>query len=522
MVVIGAGVGGLYALYRLRELGFRVQTYEEADGIGGTWYWNRYPGCRFDTESPVYSYSFSDELLQEWDWTEMYSAQPDNERYLNYVADKFDLRRDIALGARVESLVYDEARDHWVISLGDGRLSTARFVMAAVGLLSTHYTPDLPGLDDFDGVWVHTGRWPKEGIDLFGKRVAVIGTGATGVQVVPEVAKVASRVVVFQRTATYCAPLKNRPIKAEEMRGIKADYRELFRICAENGTGRYPARHPRSAYDFTKEERLAYYDERWQLGHIGVTTMLFREVFEPGPINDEFSEWFKDKIREQVEDPTVAEKLVPDHRYGSRRVPGETDYYRAFNRDNVQLVSLREDPIERITGTGIQTRDDIFEFDVIIFATGWDVITGPLLAMDMRGIGGLPLKEKFAHGFRHVMQIMCAGFPNLFLVSGSIAGSYTRSIEPIVDWLGDMICFAHAQGVRRIQPTAEAEEAWMKHVVESGSKTLIGQSDSYWTGANIPGKPRVLLTASPFEGELGMRKRRAESAANGYPEFELS
>jgi cation diffusion facilitator CzcD-associated flavoprotein CzcO len=524
VVVIGAGVMGLYALYRLRELGFRVRVYEEAEGVGGTWYWNRYPGCRFDTYSPVYSYSFSTELLQEWDWKETYSAQPDNECYLNFVADKLDLRRDIQLSTRVVSLAFDEEQHRWNVGLAGGHASTARFVIAAVGELSSPYLPNVPGLETFGGVRVHTGRWPKEGIALAGKRVAVIGTGSTGVQVVPEVAKVASQLVVFQRSATYCGPLRNRPIDAAEMRQIKASYPDLFCRQAErvNGVNLYPP-HPCSAFDFSKEERIAFYEKIWaEDGRIGFQK-LYREYSEPGPINDEFSEWFKDKIREQVNDPVVAEKLVPnDHTYGMRRPPSESGYYEAFNRDNVTLVSLKEDPIECLTAAGIKTRHAEYEFDVIIFATGWDVVTGSLLGIDIRGEHGVSLKDKFADGLRVYLHLMSAGFPNLYLVNAATTGGFMRSMEALIDWVGEMIYHAVGSGVTRVVPTDEAEESWMRYAIEKTSEGMIDKSGhSPLLGGNIPGQasvPRALI----FESERAIRARRAKIAANGYSGFELS
>lgn len=519
VVVIGAGIAGIYALYRLRELGLRVRAFEEADGVGGTWYWNGYPGCRFDIQSREYSYSFSRELLEEWDWSELYTAQPENERYCNFVVDKLDLRRDIQLGTRVTSLTWDGGRSHWTVGLADGTSTTAQFVVGAIGDFSREYVPSYPGFDDYQGVWAHTSRWPREGIELEGKRVGVIGTGSTGVQVIQEVAKIASQLVVFQRTATYCLPLRNRPIGPAEMRQIKDGYAELFKFCLEHNTLSIPT-DPRSAYDLTKEERLAYYERIWQgdppLDILG----LWDEAWDPGPINDELSEFLKGKIREQVDDAIIAEKLVPnDHGFGAKRPVAEEGYYAAFNRNNVELVDLKADPIERFTATGIKTRDHESELDVVVFATGFDIVTGPLSAIEIRGEGGRTLREHFADGFRSHLHIMFAGFPNFYLPSPAVTGNFVRAIEPLIDWIGEMICYVQRAGATQIVPTNEAEESWtqfgLKQVTENPFFTK-----SKYVGANIPGKPFV-PTNMVFEPEGKFRARRAEIAAGGYREFAM-
>jgi cation diffusion facilitator CzcD-associated flavoprotein CzcO len=519
VVVIGTGIAGIYALYRVRELGLRVRAFEEADGVGGTWYWNAYPGCRFDIQSREYSYSFSKELLEEWDWSELYAGQPENERYCNFVVDRMDLRREIQLGARVTSLIWDGDRSRWTIVLADGTAATAQFVVATIGDLSRCYVPSFPGFEDYQGVWAHTARWPRDGIELEGKRVGVIGTGSTGVQVIQEVAKIARELVVFQRTATYCLPLRNRPIGPAEMRQIKDGYPDLFAFCLQHNTLSIPP-DPRSAYEYTKEERLAYYERIWQgdppLDILG----LFDEAWE-GPINDELSEWLKGKIREQVNDPVVAEKLVPnDHGFGAKRPVAEEGYYAAFNQDNVRLVDLKADPIERFTAGGINTRDRHFELDVVIFATGFDITTGPISAIEIRGERGLTLEQHFADGFRSYLHLMFAGFPNLYMPTGTATGNYVRAMEPLIDWIGEMICHVRLSGARHIVPTSEAEESWfqygLEHVREHPSSTK-----SKYVGANIPGKPIVPLSPI-FEPEGEMRARRAEIAAGGYRGFEMS
>jgi cation diffusion facilitator CzcD-associated flavoprotein CzcO len=520
VIVIGAGVTGLYALYRLRELGFSVRVFEDGSGVGGTWYWNRYPGARFDSESYTYGYSFSEELLQEWDWKEHYSGQPENERYLNYVADKFDLRRDIRLNSRVTSAVYDEGENRWEIQTEDGHRARAQFLIAAVGVLSAHYVPDFAGLESFQGDWCHTARWPKEGMDLAGKRVGVIGTGATAVQLIPEIAKEVAHLTVFQRTANYCVPLRNGPIDPEWQREIKASYPDIFKKCSETPGAFMHAFDPRSALALSPEERLAQYERLWAEPGFKKWLANFYDIMMPGEANEDYAEFVRTKIRERVKDPVVAEKLVPkDHPFGSKRLPCESGYYEVYNRDNVLLVDVREAPIERITPRGIQTRDAEYELDVIIFATGYDAVTGSLTRIDIRGEGGQTLKDKFAAGPRTYMGIQSAGFPNLFTMPGAGAGNFTRGCEPLVEWVSDCIGYMRENEFTRISATPEAEEAWVQHVAEVGANLLRTKAASWFVGANIPGKARVLL-GSPETAPV-MRAKRAEVAANGYEGFLL-
>ena len=519
-IIIGAGVTGLYQLYRIRQLGLSVRVYEDGGGVGGTWYWNRYPGARFDSESYTYGYSFSEELLQEWDWKEYYSGQPENERYLNYVADKFDLRRDIQLNARVASAVYDEHENRWQIQTEDGRRAGAQFLITAVGFLSAHYVPDFAGLESFEGDWCHTGRWPKEGMDLAGKRVGVIGTGATAVQLIPEIAGEVAHLTVFQRTANYCAPLRNGPIDPDTQREIKASYPEIFKKCSETSLSLIHEFDPRSALEVSPEERLAQYGRLWAEPGFAKWLANFYDVVIPGKANEDYAEFVRNKIRERVKDPVVAEKLVPkDHMFGSKRLPCESGYYEVFNRDNVLLVDVRQAPIERITPKGVKTADVEYEHDVIIFATGFDAVTGSLTRIDIRGEGGQTMKDKFAEGPRTYMGIQSAGFPNLFTISAASVGNYVRAAEPLVEWVSDCMCYMREHQFTRISATPQAEEAWTKHVAEAGSKILRSKADSWFVGANIPGKARALLN-SPDSAPV-MRARFAEVAANGYEGFSL-
>ena len=520
VIIIGAGVTGLYALYRLRARGLSVRTFEAGGGVGGTWYWNRYPGARFDSESYTYGYSFSEELLQEWDWQEHYAGQPETERYLNYVADKFDLRRNIQFHAHVASIVWDESANCWQVHLTDGRQARAQFVITAVGSLSAYYIPDFEGLDSFQGTWCHTGRWPAEGLDLAGKRVGVIGTGATGVQLITAIAQDVGHLTVFQRTANYCAPLRNGPIDPETQRQIKASYPEIFKKCNETAGSFMHQFDPRSALAVSPEERLEQYERLWAEPGFKKWLANFYDIMLPGKANEDYAEFVRQKIRERVKDPVVAEKLIPkDHMFGSKRLPCESGYYEVFNQDNVLLVDVREAPIEHITPIGVKTRDAEYALDVLIFATGYDAVTGPLNRIDIHGEGGQTLKEKFAAGPRTYMGIQSVGFPNLFTINAASVGNFVRAAEPLVDWVRDCICYVCDHQFRRIAPTPEAEAAWTQHVVEAGAKILRTQANSWFVGANIPGKARFLLT-SPDSAPV-MRAKRAEVVAKGYAGFLL-
>ena len=517
-IVIGSGVTGLYSLYRMRQLGFSVRAFDDASGVGGTWYWNRYPGCRFDSESYSYGYSFSEELLQEWDWKEHYSSQPETERYLNYVADKFDLRRDIQFNSRVMSATFIEAESCWEIVLEDGSKARGQYLITSVGSFSAGYVPDFEGIDSFKGITSHTRGWPAEGIDLAGKRVGVIGTGASGVQLITEIAKEVAHLTVFQRTANYCAPLRNGLIDDETQKQIKASYPEIFRICKETPGSFMHEFDKRSAMDVSPEERLEQYERLWAEPGFKKWLSNFHDVMVPGEANEDYAEFVRNKIRERVHDPVIAEMLVPkDHMFGSKRLPCESGYYEVYNQDNVLLVDVREAPIERITPKGVKTRDAEYELDVIVYATGFDAITGGLINLNITGQNGQTLKDKFAAGPRTYMGITSAGFPNLFTVNAASVGNFVRASEPLIDWVGETMGYLRDNDFKRIAPTIGAEDAWVKHVNEDGANILRTQANSWFVGANIPGKARALLTAP--DTAPAMRAKRAEVAANGYEGF---
>ena len=518
-IVIGAGVAGLYQLYRLRQAGLSVRLYEDGSGVGGTWYWNRYPGCRFDSESESYGYSWSPELLREWDWKEHYSGQPENERYLNFVADKFDLRKDIQFNSRVTSAIYDERANRWDIQLENGERARAQFLVAATGLLSARYTPPFEGIDTFQGESFHTSRWPKEAVDFKGKRVAVIGTGATAVQLIPEIAKEVGHLTVFQRTPNYCAPCRNSLVSPETQREWKANYDQIHKRIRETTAAFIHDFDRRKTLEVPKEERLAFYEELWTQPGFKKWLSNFYDIMIDPAANEDFAEFVRAKIRQRVKDPVVAEKLTPrDHPFGSKRIPLETGYYEAYNRDNVLLVDVREAPIERITAKGVKTTEKEYEFDIIIYATGFDAVTGSLTRMDIRGLDGQTIKDKWANGPRSVFGIQTAGFPNLFIAINNSFCNYTVCAESIVEWITDCIGFMREKGYKRIAPTPQAESAWVEYINKAGTGSIFTQAKSAWfMGTNIPGKTRAILL-NPIPAPA-YRAKCNEAAANGYRDF---
>lgn len=522
--IIGSGIAGLYQLYRLRAAGLSVRVFETGSGVGGTWYWNRYPGARFDSESYSYGYSFSDELLQEWDWSEHFAGQPETERYLNHVADKFDLRGDIQFNTRVVAAAYDEAANCWRVQTDGGRTVQTRFLITAIGILSAPFVPDFAGRDSFAGVSFHTSQWPKEPLDFSDKRVGVIGTGATAVQLITEVAKNVGYLTVFQRTPNYCAPLRNGPIDPETQQGIKADYPQIFQKCRETFGGFVHDFDERSALEVSPEERKARYEELWAQPGFGKWLGNFGDIMTDLDANATFTEFVRDKIRKRVHDPAVAEKLVPkDHPFGTKRVPLESGYYEAYNRSNVLLVDLNETPLERITPKGVRTSDTEHEFDVLIYATGFDAVTGAFDRIDVRGVGGQALKDKWADGPRTYLGLQVAGFPNLFTLVGPHNGAtfcnVPRCIEQNVEWVTDCVHHMRAHDYARIAATPEAENEWTDHVNELAEGSLLSTVDNWFVGANIPGKKRSFLMYTG--GSPAYRKKCAEVAAKGYEGFTL-
>ena len=524
-VVVGAGLAGLYMLHRLRGLGLTARVYEAGSGVGGTWYWNRYPGARCDIESLDYSYSFSPQLEQEWEWTERFPAQPEMLRYIEHVADRFDLRRDIRFDTRVTSAHFDEAAKRWIIRTDTGETASARFCVMATGCLSAAKKPEVDGLADFQGDWYHTGHWPHEGVDFTGRRVAVIGTGSSGIQSIPIIAGQAAHLTVFQRTPNFSLPAHNAPLDPEAQRARKATYREHRAAARLSGYG-VPHEPPtRSALEVTPEERRRGYEAGWERGGLTAILATYTDLLVSREANDTAAEFVRSKIREIVTDPELAATLSPtDHPYGTKRPCLDTGYYATFNRDNVTLVDLRKSPIKEVTPTGIRTVDAEYEFDAIVFATGFDAMTGALNSIDIRGRGGMPLKDKWAAGPRSYLGIGVAGFPNLFTITGpgspSVLSNMMVSIEQHVDWIADCLTYLRARDLTLIEPTQQAEDDWGRHVTEVGDLTLYPQANSWYMGANVPGKPRVFM---PYIGGVGVYREKCDQvAADGYEGFALS
>lgn len=525
VVVIGAGFAGLYALHRFRDgLGLNVRVYESGDGIGGTWFWNRYPGARCDSESYYYCYSFSKELEQEWEWSSRYPAQPEILKYLHHVADRFDLRRDIQLSTRVAGAEYDDDANEWAVHLDGEAEVRARFVVSAVGCLSATNVPRIPGLDSFEGRWVHTANWPKQGVDFKGKRVGLIGTGSTGIQATPVIAEEAEHLTVFQRTANYTIPARNRPIPPEEWAGIKRRYDEI-RDIQDRSEGGFPyLLEPKRALDVTEEEREQIFQRGWDEGGFAFFWGGFNDLLRDKDANDTAADFVRRKIREVVQDPDVAERLTPrDHPFGTKRPPIDTNYWATFNRENVDLVDIRKDPIVEITKKGLRTEDAQYELDVIVFATGFDAMTGSLLRMDLRGESGVRLADKWAAGPKTFLGLQVSGFPNFFLITGpgspSVLFNMPTGIEQHVDWIGDCIEYMQKNGYSRIVANADAEARWIEHVNEVANDTLYREARSWYVGANIPGKPDVFM---PYVGGQTMYKQHLNASVDGgYDGFTL-
>lgn len=525
-VVVGAGFSGLYMLHRLRDtLGLSARVFEAAEDVGGTWYWNRYPGARCDSESYFYSFSdrLSEELLQEWTWTERFAAQPEILSYLKHVADRFDLYKDIRFGTRVVAAEYADATGRWLVRTDDGEQVTATFLITAVGCLSTTNLPDFPGRDGFRGAWYHTGLWPHEGVDFTGQRVAVIGTGATAVQAIPEIAQQAAHVYVMQRTANYDIAGGNRPMDAEDGREIKAKYRQIWQTTRETGFGFPYHTADRTAMSVSDEQRQQIFAEAWERGGFRLGT-TFNDLLLDEEANETAAEFLRARIRERVHDPEIAELLSPrDHPFFTKRPPLENGYYETFNRDNVTLVNVRQAPIQEITETGVRTADAEYEVDSIVYATGFDAMTGTLFKLGIRGRHGLGLREKWAHGPSSYLGLTTHGFPNLFMITGpqspSVLSNMPVSIEQHVDWITACVRYLRDRGMDTIEPLPAAEEDWVNHHNEVTETTLLPRTNSWWVGANIPGKPRNLY---PYVGGVGTYRQICEQiAARDYDGFAI-
>jgi cation diffusion facilitator CzcD-associated flavoprotein CzcO len=526
-VIVGAGFSGLYMLYRLRDvLGLSVRVYEAGDGVGGTWYWNRYPGARCDSESFYYCYSFSHELEQEWTWSSKYPEQPEILSYLEHVADRFDLKRDITFGTRVTGATFREGDGSWEVRTDDGAVVTARFLISAVGCLSAANVPPMPGLERFEGSWYHTGAWPHDGVDFSGQRVALIGTGSTGIQATPVIAAEADHLTVFQRTPNYSVPARNFLMSEEATREIKANYPEIRRKARESFGGFPYERSERSALADSPEDREALYERLWaEEGGFKFIYGSYNDLLIDQAANDTAAEFIRAKIREIVKDPEVAETLAPkDYPYGTKRPPIDTHYFETFNRDNVTLVDLRRTPITEITSTGVRTTEGDYGVDIIVFATGFDAMTGSLLRIDPEGRGGTPLAAAWEGGPVTYLGLQVAGYPNLFLITGpgspSVLTNMPLAIEQHVEWIADCIAFMREHGWTTVEATEDAQEAWVDVVRDVAEVTLFPKANSWYLGANIPGKKRVFM---PYVGGFApYREHCDEVVAEGYRGFSFS
>jgi cyclohexanone monooxygenase len=542
VIIIGAGFAGLYSLYRMRQMGLSATVYEAAADVGGVWYWNRYPGARCDVESMQYSFSFSRELEQEWIWTEKYAGQAEILRYIQHVADRFDLRRDIRFNTRVRSAIFDEQSERWIVSTETGEEAatfdeergrwkfpeeagqrvSGRFLIMASGSLSMPKLPEIPGIHNFKGNIYHTGAWPHEGVDFTGRRVGVIGTGSSGIQAIPAIARQAQQLVVFQRTPNFSVPAWNEPLKPDVEQAWKNRYSEYRARARELGTLYEFSDKPAS--QVSAEEREREYERRWNKGGVNFVHS-FNDTMLNKASNDAIADFVRAKIRSIVKDPDVADSLSPkDHPLGSKRICVDTGYYGVYNRDNVKLVDLRKTPIEDVRANGVRTTKAFHELDVLVCATGYDALTGALLAIDIHGRGGLALRDKWSAGPRTYLGIMTRGFPNMFVITGagspSVLVNMIVGIEHHVEWICDCLEFLRERNVATIEASTSAEDRWVEHVNAAADKTLFPMANSWFLGANVPGKPRVFM---PYVQKIGIyRKECQDIADNGYEGFMLA
>ncbi|WP_104183426.1 flavin-containing monooxygenase [Mycobacterium avium] len=523
VVVVGAGFAGLYALHKLRSNGLRVRVFEAGPDVGGTWYFNRYPGARCDVESVDYCYSFSDALQREWDWSEKYATQPEILAYINWVADRLDLRRDITLNARVNSAVLDEAQLRWTVTTEAGERVTARFCVMATGPLSAAMTPPFPGLDTFAGQVYHTAAWPHEPVDFTGKRVAVIGTGSSGIQSIPIIAEAASQLYVFQRTPNYSVPAGNRPLSDSDRAEVKAHYAERRRMSWRSGGGSPHVAHPKLTMEATPEERREAFEKRWELGGVLFSKTFADQMIDP-VANEEARKFYEEKVRAVIDDPALADLLIPnDHPIGTKRICTDSNYFQTFNRPNVKLISVRKTPIMSIDATGINTTDAHYDLDAIVLATGFDAMTGALAKIDIVGRDGRRLSDDWSGGPRTYLGLGVDGFPNLLLVSGpgapAVLANMVLHAEANVNWIADCIAYLDAHDYTAVEATTDAVDDWGAECARRADATLFTKADSWYLGANVPGKPRVFML---FVGGFGVYLDICAEVANaGYKGFSL-
>ena len=525
-LIIGAGFAGLYQLLCLRDrLGLDVRVVEAGAGVGGTWFWNRYPGARCDSESHSYCYSFSPELTQEWQWSERYPQQPEIMRYLNHVTDRFDLRRSIRFDTRVTAARYDAIENRWQVTTEAGDLYSVTYLITAVGCLSTANVPNITGLKDFAGDWYHTGEWPHDGVDFTGKRVGIIGTGSTGIQAIPVIAETAAQLTVFQRTANYSVPARNVPLTPEFQRYVRENAAQIRATMHGTANGHPFVVEDQSVFDVTDEQRTAIFEAAWAKGGLQFRAN-FRDITTDKAANDTAANFIKAKIRSIVANPETAEKLADiDHPYAAKRPPIDSNYFETYNRDNVDLVDVRAAPITHITPSGIATENAEYQVDIIVFATGFDAMTGPMLRMDITGRDGMKLRDAWDAGPTNYLGLQIPGFPNLFTVTGpgspSVLCNMPVAIEQHAEWIADCIAHMRSHHIATAEATHAAATEWVAQVNDAANATLLPQAKHSWyLGANIPGKPRIFM---PYAG--GMARYReicADVAARGYVGFTLA
>jgi cation diffusion facilitator CzcD-associated flavoprotein CzcO len=522
VVVVGAGFAGMYLLHRLRSLGFNVQVFDKAAGVGGTWYWNRYPGARCDVRSLDYSYSFDPELEQEWEWTEKYATQPEILKYANHVAERYNLWPNMKFETAITSAVFDDARGRWTVTTDKGDVIDTQHFVLAVGTLSTPKLPEIPGIETYKGPKYQTSLWPHEGVDFTGKRVAVIGTGSSAIQSIPLIAKQAKQLTVFQRTPNFSGPAGNRKLQDKEVNDVKTNYREYRQRAKVSANGIPFDFTPIPTFSVPAEEQQKILNNAWDTADFMRMIASFEDVLLDKKANDVVSDFFREKIRTIVKDPEIAEALCPyDHPIGTKRPCVDTDYYATYNLDHVRLVNLRKTPITEITSVGINTTDEQFEFDAIVFATGFDAMTGSILKIDIRGKNGTKLADQWKDGPTTYLGLAIANFPNLYTVTGpqspSVLSNMMVSIEQHVDWLTDLFVTMRDKGRSVIEATQQAQDEWILHSSEVGNMSLYPLANSWYMGANVPGKPRVFL---PYLGGVGPYREICDNvAAQDYKGF---
>ncbi|GKT50431.1 2-oxo-delta(3)-4,5, 5-trimethylcyclopentenylacetyl-CoA monooxygenase [Colletotrichum spaethianum] len=525
VLIIGGGLSGIFSLYRVRELGLRVKVLEAGSSEGGTWFWNRYPGARFDSESYSYIFSFSQEVLYEWDWSEHFSPQTETLRYIQYLTKKFDLKKNMQFETRIQSAKFQETSKSWLLTDSTGSTYTCRYLITAMGILNEPTLPNIPGVHSYKGEAWHTARWPGEGVSLEGKRVAIIGTGATAIQIIQEIAKTVGSLTVFQRTPNWTAPLRNTKISPEEMTSIRERYPEIFRQCLNSYACFIHVGNTKSVFDMEVAERLEHWEALYAQPGFAKVLSVSGDIYTNREANKLYSDFHASKIRQRVNDPNIAEKLIPkNHGFGTRRVPLESGYYEAYNQQNVSLVDLTINPIERITDKGIKTKEEDFEFDVIIYATGFDAVTGSFRAVDFQGVGGTLLSHVWSEGIQTFLGLTVKGFPNMFMIMGphQMFGNIPRSIEYAVDWVADFIQHARDHGITSVEATDEGMRMWTEHVWQCGEGLLANEVDSWMTGVNKNLTHKQKRSMTRYNGPApGYRKRCDEVRAREYSDFVL-